>query len=146
MHVDQVAYDRFVLDLPEVEGPVPLADSEVVKEAAAWLWEFGPTPIVGLVCYDGTPPAWLAGESARAVAFDGGPASVVVLSAREQLERFLAAGAPHQRTRLLWPRRSEAKLLEALVLGAGTRQWLEAIDAHAQVVREGAAVEVVQVS
>ena len=48
MQVSQVAYDRFVLELPAADSEWrPLADPEIVAETAAWLWDFGPTPLIG---------------------------------------------------------------------------------------------------
>ncbi|HLZ47209.1 MAG TPA: hypothetical protein VKR80_01005, partial [Candidatus Limnocylindria bacterium] len=68
----------------------------------------------------------------------------VVLATRTDLERFLAQGAPHEHTALLWPSISEAKTFEAL--SAGGAQWLRAVDAHAKIGRHGETFEVSQVN
>jgi len=100
MQVSQVAYDRFVLELPAADNEwKPLADPELVAETAAWLWDFGPTPLIGVVGYDktGAAPAWLNRWQSRQVnwAPDGTTAGcAVILADQTDLERFLAAGAP----------------------------------------------------
>src|SRR5258708_27591561 len=66
MQVSQVAYDRFVLELPAADSEwKPLADPEIVAETAAWLWDFGPTPLIGVVGFDGAAPAWLSQWQSR---------------------------------------------------------------------------------
>src|SRR2546428_11183178 len=68
MQVSQVAYDRFVLELPAADATWrPLADAECLAEAAAWLWDFGPTPLVAVVGHDGAAPNWLTGWTTRQV-------------------------------------------------------------------------------
>ena len=147
MQVSQVAYDRFVVELPPADAEWrPLADPEVVAEMAAWLWDFGPAPLMAVVGHDGAAPPWLAAWQHRPVAWapEGAPAGVaVVLSERAQLERFLSDGAPHEHTVLLWPRVSEAKTFEALA--AGGAAWMRAVKAHARVTRVGELFEVTQV-
>jgi hypothetical protein len=148
MQVSQVAYDRFVLELPAADNEwKPLADPEIVAETAAWLWDFGPTPLIGVVGYDGAIPAWLSRWQSRQVnwAPDGTTTSgrAVILANRTDLERFLAQGAPHEQTTLLWPRVHEAKTFEALA--AGGAGWLQAVDAHARINRHGEVFEVSQV-
>ncbi len=147
MQVSQVAYDRFVLELPPADTEWrPLADPECLAETAAWLWDFGPTPLIAVAGFDAEPPAWLAGFSPRQVnwAPEGATSgAAVLLQTRKDLERFLAAGAPHDRTVLLWPRVSEAKTFEAL--SAGGAAWLRAVDAHARITRGGEVFEVSQV-
>jgi len=104
MQVSQVAYDRFVLELPAADNEwKPLADPEIVAETAAWLWDFGPTPLIGVVGYDktGAAPAWLSRWQSRQVSWapDGTTAGrAVILADQTDLERFLAAGAPHEHT------------------------------------------------
>ena len=149
MQVSQIAYDRFVVDLPPADADYrPLADPETVAETAAWLWEFGPTPLLAVVGYDGAAPSWLSAWSSSTVgrgAPQGAKAgAALVLSTREDLERFLAQGVPHEHTMLLWPSVSEAKTLEALHEG-GTA-WLKAIDAHAEISNDGERFEVNQVA
>src|SRR2546428_8612522 len=133
MQVSQVAYDRFVLELPPADASWrPLADPEVLAETAAWLWDFGPKPLMAVVGYDGAAPKWLAGWSPRPVRLAPGGASTgaaVVLATRKDLERFLSEGAPHERTMLLWPRKEEAKTFEAL--SAVAKAWIKPYDATA---------------
>ena len=146
MQVSQVAYDRFVLELPPADSEWrPLADPEIVAETAAWLWDFGPTPLIGIVGHDGAVPAWLSRWQSRQVnwAPDGTTSGrAVVLADRTDLERFLVQGAPHEHTTLLWPSVSEAKTFEALA--AGGTAWLRSVDAHARIQRNGEVFEVSQ--
>ena len=148
MQVSQVAYDRFVLELPAADNEwKPLADPEIVAETAAWLWDFGPTPLIGVVGYDGAVPAWLDRWQSRQVSWapDGTTSGrAVTLAERTDLERFLVEGAPHEHTTLLWPSIHEAKTFEALT--AGGAQWLRAVDAHARIQRNGEVFEVSQVN
>src|SRR5437899_10666555 len=108
MQVSQVAYDRFVLELPPADASWrPLADPEVLAETAGWLWDFGPKPLIAVVGYDGATPTWLTGWSPRVVRLAPGGASTrarVVLPPRRAPARFLSEGPPHQRTVLLGPR------------------------------------------
>ena len=146
MQVSQVAYDRFVLELPAADATWrPLADPECLAEAAAWLWDFGPTPLVAVVGHDGAAPTWLTGWTTRQVTFAPAGAkagAAVVLATRTDLERFLSAGAPHERTMLMWPRNQEAKTFEALK--AGGQAWLKTVDAHAEIQRAGEVFQVHQ--
>jgi len=146
MQVSQVAYDRFVLELPAADSEwKPLADPEIVAETAAWLWDFGPTPLIGVVAFDGAAPAWLDRWQSRQVSWasDGTTSGrAVILAERTDLERFLAQGAPHEHTTLLWPSVTEAKTFEAL--SGGGSAWLRAVDAHARIQRNGEVFEVVQ--
>ncbi len=147
MQVSQVAYDRYVLELPPADATWrPLADPETLAEAAAWLWDFGPTPLIAIVAYDGAAPSWLSSWKTREARLAPGRGSggvAVILATLEDLERFLSAGAPHERTVLLWPRFSEAKTFEAL--SAGGNAWLKAVDAHAEIQRAGEVFAVQQV-
>ncbi len=147
MQVSQVAFDRFVLELPPADAQWrPLADPECLAESAAWLWDFGPTPLMAVVGHEGAAPNWLNGWQPRQVAWAPKGATLgaaVVLKTRTDLERFLAAGAPHDRTVLLWPRVSEAKTFEALA--AGGSAWLRTVDAHAEIESDGSVIEVNQV-
>ena len=146
MQVSQVAYDRFVLELPPADATWrPLADPECLAETAAWLWDFGPKPLIAVVGYDGATPKWLTGWSLRAVRLAPGGASTgaaVVLASRKDLERFLSEGAPHERTVLLWPRSKEPKTFEAL--SGAANDWLKTVDAHANIQRGGEVFEVHQ--
>ncbi len=147
MQVSQVAYDRFVMELPPADAEWrPLADPETIAETAAWLWAFGPTPLVAVVGHDGAAPSWLSAWSPRQVNWapeDATLGAAVLLCARTDLERFLADGAPHDRTVLLWPSRAEAKTFEALA--AGGAAWQRTVDAHARISRHGEVFEVNQV-
>ena len=148
MQVSQVAYDRFVLELPPADAEWrPLADPETIAETAAWLWDFGPTPIVAVVGTGRDTPSWLASWSPRPVrtAPDGATSGMaVVLTTTADLERFLAEGAPHECTELMWPRISPAKTFEAL--GAGGTAWQSAVDAHATISRNGELFEIYQLA
>jgi hypothetical protein len=147
MQVSQVAYDRFVLELPPADATWrPLADPETLAETAAWLWDFGPKPLMAVVGYDGAAPSWLSAWSPRVVRLAPGGASTgagVVLASRKDLERFLSEGAPHERTVLLWPRNKEAKTFEAL--SGPANGWLKTVDAHANIQRGGEVFEVHQI-
>lgn len=144
MQVSQTAYDRFTVELPRADARCALADSEVAAEIAAWLWKFGPTPVMALVEVTTAQPAWLGAWHTASVnvRWAGGSGAAIILSARDELERFLADGAPHEGTTLVWPRRGPAKTLEALSQG-GTA-WLGSVDAYARVEKGGDVVEVVQ--
>src|SRR5438094_8286218 len=106
MQVSQVAYDRFVVVLPPADADYrPLADPETVAETAAWLWEFGPTPLVAVVSHDGAAPNWLSAWSPRKA--DATPegsttGAAVVLSVRSDRERFIPDGPPREHTQLPW--------------------------------------------
>jgi hypothetical protein len=147
MQVSQVAFDRYVVELPPADAEWrPLADPETIAETAAWLWEFGPTPLVAVVGTDGTAPSWLANWSPRQVRWTAEgvtSGSAVVLTTQVDLERFLAEGAPHDHTVLLWPRISPAKTFEAIAAGANA--WLGSVDAHATISRHGEVFEINQV-
>ena len=143
MQVSQVAFDRFVVELPPADADWrPLADPETVTETAAWLWEFGPTPLLAVVASDEAAPSWLAAWSPRQVTWATGHGHAVVLDAQSDLERFLSEGAPHEHTVLLWPRVSPAKTFEALA--AGGTAWQGSVDAHAVIARRGEVFEINQ--
>jgi hypothetical protein len=132
MQVSRVAYDRFELQLPPADpGAAPLADSRVARDVACWLWQFGPTPLVAIVEHDGTVPAWLSRRLTLGVPWQGRTAAALLLEERDDLERFLLQGAPHERTHILWPRVSPAKTFEALC--AGGDAWENAVEGHARV-------------
>ena len=147
MQVSQVAFDRYVVELPPADAEWrPLANPETIAETAAWLWDFGPTPLVAVVGNDGAAPSWLTAWSPRQVKWapEGATSgAAIVVETQSDLERFLAAGAPHDRTALLWPRVSPAKTFEALV--AGGNAYLGAVDAHARISRHGEVFEINQV-
>jgi hypothetical protein len=148
MQVSQVAFDRYVVVLPSADADWrPLADPETLAETAAWLWKFGPTPLLAVVGHAGVTPSWLASWSPRQVKWspEGTPfGAAIVLTTLEDLERFLAAGAPHTHTALMWPRVSPAKTFEALVRGGAA--WKAAVDAYAGITQAGERVEVTQIA
>src|SRR5256885_13367220 len=116
MQVSQVAYDRFRLELPAADATWrPLADPETLAETAAWLWDFGPKPLIAVVGVDKAAPSWLTPWKSRGVRFAPEGASTggaVVLPNRADLQPLLSAGAPHEPTMLLWPRSSASEPVE----------------------------------
>ena len=139
-------YDRYVVELPPADAEWrPLADPETLAETAAWLWEFGPTPLIAVIGADGAAPSWLDAWTPRPMkATPAGPGYAAVIATQSDLERFLAEGAPHEHTVLLWPRVSPAKTFEALA--AGGDAWTRAVDAHATIARNGERFEINQVA
>ncbi len=149
MNVSQVAYDRFVVELPPRDTAwSALADPDLAAETAGWLWEFGPTPLVAIVGHDGAAPPWLASSwEPRIVTWapnDATLATAVVLTEPNDVARFLAAGDPHDRTLILWPRRSVAKTFEALMTPRA--DFVPTVDAMARITGDGTRLEVVQVA
>ncbi|MBI3522711.1 MAG: hypothetical protein HY071_06360 [Chloroflexi bacterium] len=144
--MSQVAFDRYVLELPPREGAwSALTDQACAKETAAWLWELGPTPLIAVVGHADPAPGWLERWEARRVVWlpDGSPlADAVVIADQQELARFLAAGDPHGHTVLLWPRRGLARTFEALE-GVST-DLTATLEAQARVGADGGRVEVVQ--
>src|SRR5258708_34963049 len=118
MEGSQVAYDRFVLELPAADSEwKPLADPETVAETAAWLWDFGPTPLIGVIGFDGPAPEWLSRWQSRQVnwAPDGTTSGrAVLLTARAGLRRLPVPSAPPQATPPLWPRLTPAQTFRGL--------------------------------
>jgi len=147
MQVSQVAFDRYVVELPPADANWrPLADPETIAETAAWLWEFGPTPLVAVIGHDGAAPSWLAAWETRQMKWAPGgntASAAIVLLTLADLERFLSEGAPHTTTLLMWPRISAAKTFEALVKGG--KVYRGSIDAVARISRAGERFEVEQV-
>jgi hypothetical protein len=148
MQVSQVAYDRYVVELPPADADWrPLADPETLAETSAWLWEFGPTPLVAVVGSDGAAPGWMASWSGRQMKWapEGTSAgTAVVIESLDDLVRFLKEGAPHDHTVLMWPRVSPAKTFEALNAGGAT--WKNSVDAVANISKAGERFEVTQVA
>ncbi len=148
MQVSQVAYDRYVVELPPADAEWrPLADPETLAETASWLWEFGPTPLVAVVGNDGAAPSWIASWSPRPMKWapEGtSSGAAVVLESLDDLVRFLKEGAPHEHTVLMWPRVSAAKTFEALNAGGVT--WKSSVDAVANISKAGERFEVTQVA
>ena len=146
MQVSQVAFDRYVVELPPADAEWrPLADPETIAETASWLWAFGPTPLVAVVGLDGAAPSWLAAWTPRQVKWapqGTKTGAAVVLTTQADLERFLAEGAPHAHTILMWPRISPAKTFEALNGVNGT--WQGSVDAHCDISKAGERFEVTQ--
>ncbi|HUQ41409.1 MAG TPA: hypothetical protein VM052_02800 [Candidatus Limnocylindrales bacterium] len=148
MHVSQVAFDRYVVELRPADADWrPLADPETLAETAMWLWEFGPTPLVAVVGHQGAAPPWLTGWSSRQITWSPEGAAVsdaLVIETLADLERFLAEGAPHAHTMLMWPRISPAKTFEALEYHA--TEWKNAVDAIAAISHSGERFEVTQIA
>jgi len=148
MQVSQVAYDRYVVELPPADADWrPLADPETLAETASWLWEFGPTPLVAVVGSDGAAPSWIASWSSRPMKWapEGtSSGAAVVIESLDDLVRFLKDGAPHDHTVLMWPRVSPAKTFEAL--NAGGTTWKNSVDAVANISKAGERFEVTQVA
>lgn len=148
MQVNQVAYDRYVIQLPPADADWrPLADPETLAETAAWLWQFGPTPLVAVVGADKAVPNWLTQWKPRVVKWSPTGTKLgcaVVLDGQTDLERFLHDGAPHEHTVLMWPRVAPAKTFEALA--AGGDSWKSSVDAVADVSKAGERFEVTQVA
>src|SRR5439155_853784 len=108
----------------------PQADPETLAETAAWLWQFGPTPLVAVVGTEKAIPGWLTAWSPRVMKWAPAGSKLgcaVVLTEQADLERFLREGVPHEHTVLMWPRVSPAKTFEALAVG-GT-EWKVTVDA-----------------
>jgi hypothetical protein len=147
MQVSQTAYDRYVVELPPADADWrPLADPETIAETAAWLWDFGTHPLLAVVGHDGVAPGWLAKWSTRPTKW--APEGVihgasVVLVTVADLERFLAEGAPHPHSVLIWPRVSPAKTFEALAEG---REWKTAVEALGAICQVGQRIEITQVA
>jgi hypothetical protein len=140
MQVSRVAYDRFEMQLPAPEaGWEPLGEGCIAREVAAWLWQFGPTPLIAVVEHDGKVPKWVSSRLTVDVPWDGGVAAAVIVEREPELERLLIEGAPHRRTRFLWPRRSPAKTFEAMCGG----NWKDEVEGHATVSPRGC-IEVLQ--
>src|SRR3954466_15332306 len=148
MQVSQIAYDRYVVELPPADAEWrPLADPETIAETASWLWHFGPTPLVAIVGYSGAAPSWIASWSPHDVRWAPQGtitgAGIVVMSL-EVLERFLREGAPHAHTVLMWPRVSPAKTFEGL--NNPGANWKNTVDAIANIIKAGERFEVTQVA
>lgn len=140
MQVSRVAYDRFELQLPSPEpGWEPLGEGCVARDVAAWLWQFGPTPLIAVVEHDGKSPKWVSSRLTVDVPWSGGVAAAVILENEREAVDFLMQGAPHRQTHFLWPRRSPAKTFEAMCNG----RWQDEVEGHATVTPSGC-VEVQQ--
>ena len=148
MQVSQVAFDRYVIELPPADANWrPLADPETLAETAAWLWQFGPTPLVAVVGADKAIPNWLTQWSPRVMKWAPEGTKLgfaIVLAEKTDLERFLHDGAPHEHTVIMWPRVAPAKTFEALAAGGDT--WKGSVDAVANVSKSGERFEVTQVA
>jgi hypothetical protein len=154
VHVSQVAFDRFLVELPEPEpGYTPLADLEEVGHLVRFLWQYDTPPLLALVggdaswCQPWSPRrvCWVpedadSGEPEIAWHPDGG-GHAVVLDSEDELRRFLAACPAISRVALLWPRVNVPKALVAL---AESRDWRPAADAVARFAHQGALVRVQQ--
>jgi hypothetical protein len=140
MQVSRVAYDRFELLLPTAEpGWEPLSEGCIAREVGGWLWQFGPTPLIAVVDHAGKKPKWVTSRLSVEVPWSGRVAAAVLIESEDELESFLAEGAPHYQTHFIWPRRSPAKTLEAMCAGT----WRDEVEGEATVSPSGA-VEVLQ--
>ena len=154
MHVSQVAFDRFNVELPEPEpGYMPLGDQEEVDHLVRFLWGYDTPPVLALVAGDAS---WCQPWSPRRVPWvpedaDSGVneiawhpergGHVVVLETEDDLRRFLAACPAISRVALLWPRVDVAKSLMKLV---ERDDWRLAADAVAWFAHQGAQITVQQ--
>ncbi len=140
MQVSQVAYDRFEMQLPSPEpGWEPLTEGCIAREVSTWLWQFGPTPLIAVVEHTGKKPKWVTSRLSVDVPWNGRLAAAVLIETENELEHFVAEGAPHHQTHFMWPRRSPAKTFEAMCQG----KWQDEVEGHATVSAAGA-VEVLQ--
>lgn len=154
MRVSQVAFDRYVVELPAPEpGYTPLADHEEVDHLVRFLWDFGTPPVLALVADDAT---WCQPWSPRRVLWapedaDEGSFEIawqpdrgshaVVLQTEDDLRGFLAACPAISRVAILWPRVDVAKSFMRL---AENGDWRPAADAFARFARAGSQVTVQQ--
>lgn len=156
MQSSQVAYDRFVAELPPPEpGYAPLQDPVEAGALARWLFGMGRTPVVALVGGDATwcdmfgtrKVCWVPGDAdAGAMDLRWEPESgarAIVFSRPDELQRFLTACPDASRVALLWPRVDSAKTFMKL---AEQDDWKPAAEAVARMSRSGARVEVLQLS
>lgn len=156
MRVSQVAFDRFVVELPPPEpGYTPLSDPEEVEHLVRFLWEYGTLPVLALVAGDAT---WCRPWSPRRVSWVPGDADAgafeiawrpdagshaVVLGTEDELRRFLVACPAISRVAVLWPRVDIAKTFMRLGENAG---WRPAAEAYATFARGGSEVTVQQLA
>jgi hypothetical protein len=156
MRVSQVAFDRFVVELPEAEPDyVPLRDPQELDALVRWLWDFGRPPVLALV---GGDPAWCQSWSPRRVSWVPGDADVgateiawdrergghaLVLENDDELRRFLLACPAISRIALMWPRIDLAKTFMKL---AENNDWRPAAEAVARLAAGGSRIEVQQLS
>ncbi len=154
MRVSQVAFDRFVVELPAPEpGYRPLADPEEVGHLVRFLWDYGKRPLLALV---GDEPTWGQLRSSRRVSWvpadaDSGALEIawhpdigshaVVLETEDELRRFLVACPAISRAAILWPRIDVAKSFMRL---AENGDWHSAADACAFFTRAGSQVTIQQ--
>lgn len=154
VHVSQVAFDRFLVELPMPEpGYTPLADREEVDHLVRFLWDYDTPPVLALV---GGDASWCQPWSPRRVSWvpedaDTGELEIawhpdrgsqaVVLHNEDELRRFLAACPAISWVALLWPRVDVAKSFMSL---AESGDWRVAADAVARFTRQGAEIVVQQ--
>lgn len=153
MHVSQVAYDRFLIELPPPEPDYqPLADPVELKSVARWLCEFGKMPVLALVARDAWSPGvphrvlpWVPGDADRGECeLSWQPevgSAAVVLETEDDVRRFLADCRAVSRMALLWSRFDIAKSFMRL---AENGDWHWAAEAYARFANAGARVEVQQ--
>lgn len=155
MRVSQVAFDRYLVELPEPEpGYEPLHDPVEVKSVAGWLCAYGQMPIVALVARDAWQPTlphrvlpWVPGDAdqgdcAIACRPEVGSAAVV-LNDEDDVRAFLSECPAVSRTAFLWPRLDLAKTFMRL---SENGDWQPAAEAVARFSRAGSRVEVQQLA
>jgi len=154
MRVSQVAFDRFLVELPTPEpGYTPLTDREEVDHLVRFLWEYATPPVLALVAGDAS---WCQPWSPRRVSWEPEDADcgvfeiawhpdrgshAVVLGSQDELRRFLAACPVISQVALLWPRVDIAKSFMKL---AENGDWRGAADAVARFARQGSEITVQQ--
>ena len=155
--MSQVAFDRFVAELPPPEpGYTPLADREEVEHLVRFLWDFGTPPVLALVasedvtwCQPWSPRRvpWVpadADSGALEIAWQPDPGGhAVVLRSEDDLRRFLVACPAISRAAVLWPRVDVAKSFMRLAENA---DWHPAADAVAFFARSASQVTVLQLA
>lgn len=154
MRVSQVAFDRFIVELPPPEpGYTPLADREEVGSLVRFLWGFGKPPVLALVGDDATwcqlwptrRMSWAPGDAdAGALEIVWEPergSQAVVLQTEDDLRRFLVACPAISKVAILWPRIDIAKSFMRL---AENGDWRPAAEAIARPCRQGATITILQ--
>ncbi len=156
MRVSQVAFDRFIVELPAPEpGYTPLADPEEVGHLVRFLWDYGTRPLLALA---GAEPASGQLRSSRRLAWvpedaDTGALEIAwhpdngshcfVFETEDELRRFLVECPAISRAAILWPRVDLAKTFMRL---AEKGDWRAAVDAAAFFARAGSLVTLQQLA
>ncbi len=159
MRVSQVAFDRFVVELPSPEpGYLPLADREEVEHLVRFLWDFGTHPVLALVAADDVSwcQPWLtrrvswvpadADDGALEIAWRPDRASyAVVLRSEDDLRRFLVQCPAISKAAVLWPR-VEGDMAKCFRRLAENGDWRPAAEACAFFARAGSQITVQQLA